>query len=223
MATLSCAWCYRVSAGTGWSGVSILWPGEMKSWIWIFYLSVAAHKKVSRSVPEIHLRVPETLSNQQTKQNKLGGIGPVLGLVCLVAAHWDCVRQIWSAFSVSVWQHIQLSKQICLSVSPGMWVLHHCWEHSTGFQLKRGSNTKLLACAFSVSLTTPCHLTFLTFFIHTNHLECCALLTPLCFQFLASVWRPLAKDLSLFLAQLSGIPYLYLSEKLSVFQLSKRS
>ena len=36
-------------------------------------------------------------------------------------------------------------------------------------------------------------------------------------------WRPLAEDLSLFLAPLSGIPYLYLSEKLSVFQLSKRS
>ena len=89
--------------------------------------------------------------------------------------------------------------------------------------VKKGSNTKLLACAFSVSLTTPCHLTFLTFFIHTNHLERCALLTPLCFQFLASVWRPLAEDLSLFLAPLSGIPYLHLSEKLSVFQLSKRS
>ena len=101
--------------------------------------------------------------------------------------------------------------------------VHHCLEHSTGFQLKRGSNIKLLACAFSVSLTTPCHLTFLTFFIHTNHLERCALLTPLCFQFLTSVWRPLAGDLSLFLAPLSGIPYLYLSEKLSVFQLSKRS
>ena len=33
----------------------------------------------------------------------------------------------------------------------------------------------------------------------------------------------LAEDLSLFLAPLSGIPFLYLSEKLSVFQLSKRS
>ena len=86
-------------------------------------------------------------------------------------------------------------------------------------QLERGSNTKLLACAFSVSLTTPCHLTFLTFFIHTNHLEHCALLTSLSFQFLASVWRPLAEDLSLFLA-----PTVWnLSEKLSVFQLSKRS
>ena len=56
----------------------------------------------------------------------------------------------------------------------------------------------MLACVFSVSLTTPRHLTFLTFFINTNHLERYALLTPLCFQFLASVWRPLSEDLSLF-------------------------
>ena len=40
-------------------------------------------------------------------------------------------------------------------------------------------------CFQCLSLTTPCHLTFLTFFIHTIHLERCALLTPLCFQFLA--------------------------------------
>ena len=82
---------------------------------------------------------------------------------------------------------------------------------------------KIACLCFQCLFTTPCHLTFLTFFIHTNHLERCALLTPLCFQFLASVWRPLAEDLSLFLAPLSGIPYLYLSEKLSIFQLSKRS
>ena len=78
-------------------------------------------------------------------------------------------------------------------------------------------------CFQCLSLTTPCHLTFLTFFIHPNHLERCAFLTPLCFQFITSVWRPLAVDLSLFLAPLCGIPYLYLSEKLNVFQLSKRS
>ena len=89
--------------------------------------------------------------------------------------------------------------------------------------LKRGSITKLLACAFSVSLTTPCHLTFLAFFINTIHLERCTVLTLLRFQFIASVWRPLTEDPSLSLAPLSGIPYLYLSEKLSVFQLSKRS
>ena len=44
--TLPCAWRYRVSAGTGWPGVSILWLGGMESWICNFYLSVAARKIV---------------------------------------------------------------------------------------------------------------------------------------------------------------------------------
>ena len=37
-------WCYRVSVGAGWPGVSVLWLGEMESLICNFYLSVAAHK-----------------------------------------------------------------------------------------------------------------------------------------------------------------------------------
>ena len=37
---------YRVSVGTGLPGVSILWLGEMESWICNFYLSVAAHTTV---------------------------------------------------------------------------------------------------------------------------------------------------------------------------------
>ena len=109
------------------------------------------------------------------------------------------------------------------SVSPCMRVQHQCLKHSTGFQWKPGSNTKLLACVFSVYVTTLCHLIFLTFFIHTYHLGRCVLSTPLCLQFLASVSRPMAEDLSLSLAPLSGTPYLYLSGKLSVFHLSKRS
>ena len=80
-----------------------------------------------------------------------------------------------------------------------------------------------LACVFSVYVTTLCHLIFLTFFIHTYHLGRCVLSTPLCLQFLASVSRPMAEDLSLSLAPLSGTPYLYLSGKLSVFQPSKKS
>ena len=43
VATLPVAWRYRVSAGTGWPGVSILWLGEVESLIYNFYLSVAAH------------------------------------------------------------------------------------------------------------------------------------------------------------------------------------
>ena len=46
VATLPGAWHYRVSAGTGWHGVSILWLGEVESLICSFYLSVAACKIV---------------------------------------------------------------------------------------------------------------------------------------------------------------------------------
>ena len=42
MATLPGAWLYKVSAGTGWPGVSILWLGETESLIGNFCLSVAA-------------------------------------------------------------------------------------------------------------------------------------------------------------------------------------
>ena len=45
-ATLPGAWRDRVSAGTGQPGVSLLWVGEVESWICIFYLSVAARKIV---------------------------------------------------------------------------------------------------------------------------------------------------------------------------------
>ena len=44
VATLPGAWRYRVSSGTGRPGVSILWLGEVESWIYNFYLSVVAHK-----------------------------------------------------------------------------------------------------------------------------------------------------------------------------------
>ena len=46
VATLPGAWRYRVSAGTGRPGVSILWLGEVESWICNFHLSVAARKIV---------------------------------------------------------------------------------------------------------------------------------------------------------------------------------
>ena len=43
-ASLPSAWCYRVSTGSGWPGVSILWLGETESLVCRFYLSVAACK-----------------------------------------------------------------------------------------------------------------------------------------------------------------------------------
>ena len=50
MATLPGTWRYRVSAGTGWGDVSILWLGEMESLICNFCLSVAA-RKIEQSHP----------------------------------------------------------------------------------------------------------------------------------------------------------------------------
>ena len=46
VATLPGAWRYRVSAGTGRAGVSILLLGEMESLVCNFYLRVAARKIV---------------------------------------------------------------------------------------------------------------------------------------------------------------------------------
>ena len=44
VATLPGAWRHGVSPGTGRPGVSILWLGEVESWIWNFNLRVAARK-----------------------------------------------------------------------------------------------------------------------------------------------------------------------------------
>ena len=46
VATLRGTWRYRISAGTGLPGVSILWLGEVESLICNFCLSVAARKIV---------------------------------------------------------------------------------------------------------------------------------------------------------------------------------
>ena len=64
VATLPEAWHCRVSAGTGWPGVSVLWLDEIESLICHLYLRVAAGR--SRSVPEIHQHVAGTRSRQET-------------------------------------------------------------------------------------------------------------------------------------------------------------
>ena len=46
VATQPDAWYYRVSAGTGWPGVSILSLAEMESLVCDLYLSLAARKIV---------------------------------------------------------------------------------------------------------------------------------------------------------------------------------
>ena len=73
-----------------------------------------------------------------------------------------------------------------------------CKCNSTAENTPLASRTKLRVSVFSVSIRTVCHLIFLIFFIHTVPLGRCALLTPHCWQFLASLLRPLAKYLSVF-------------------------
>ena len=79
VASLPGVWCYRVSTGTGWLGVSILWLGEMESLNCNFCLSVAACK-----IEQIHPW--DTLAccrdiKQPTNKLVIGITGPVLVLV----------------------------------------------------------------------------------------------------------------------------------------------
>ena len=46
VATWPGAWCYRVSTGTGWPGISILLLGEIESLILSFHQVFAAHRLV---------------------------------------------------------------------------------------------------------------------------------------------------------------------------------
>ena len=64
--TLSGTWCYRISAGTGWSGVCILWPGDVESLICNFYFSVAARKLVLADLSQSVWHAAGMLSNQVT-------------------------------------------------------------------------------------------------------------------------------------------------------------
>ena len=77
VATLPGIWCYRVSAGTGWSGISILWLAEIESLICNFCLSAAAVQlSEQRSASEIHRHIAVTLSKQASNQHALetGGL-----------------------------------------------------------------------------------------------------------------------------------------------------
>ena len=71
VATLPGAWRYRVSAGTGRPGVSILWLGEMESLICNFYGSVAARKTVWADPSLRYTHVAGTLSSQQANCERL--------------------------------------------------------------------------------------------------------------------------------------------------------
>ena len=64
MATLPGAWRYRVSAGNGRPGVSIMRLGETESSIRCFYLICSTYTCLGSSVLEIQQHVARTLSNQ---------------------------------------------------------------------------------------------------------------------------------------------------------------
>ena len=72
VATLPGAWCYRVSAGTGRPGVSILSLGEMESLICSFHLSVAARKIVCAdpSLRYTRMLLGRSATNQQQQQQQ---------------------------------------------------------------------------------------------------------------------------------------------------------
>ena len=95
----------------------------------------------------------------------------------------------------------------------------NCWNHFT----HRKNLTQRYSWGTQKKKFTQQCIIFLTFFIHTVPLGRCALLTPHCWQFLASLLRLLAKNLSLFLDPLSGTHYHYPLENHSVLQLLKRN
>ena len=78
VATLPGAWRYRVSAGTGRPDVSILWLGEVESWICNFYLSVAAHKIVwaDPSLRYTSMLLGHCATNKQTNWGDCCGFHP---------------------------------------------------------------------------------------------------------------------------------------------------
>ena len=76
MATLPGTWYYRVSAGTGWPSLSILWLGEVESLICNSYLSVAAVGEIASLICNFYLSV--------------AAVGGIASLICNT--------------SISVWQ-----------------------------------------------------------------------------------------------------------------------
>ena len=73
VATLPGAWRYRVSTGTGWPGVSILWLGEVERWICNFCLRVAARKIVwaDPSPKYTSLLLGRSATNKQTNKQHM--------------------------------------------------------------------------------------------------------------------------------------------------------
>ena len=80
--TLPGAWRHRVSHETGRPSVSILWLGEVESWICNFYLSVAACTLVwaDRSLRYTSMLLGQQATNKHTNPPSLGCILSAAGL-----------------------------------------------------------------------------------------------------------------------------------------------
>ena len=121
VATLPGAWHYRVSAGTGRPGASILVLGKVESWICNFYLSVTARNIVwaDPSLRYTSMMLGRWTTNQQTPVAILPGawryrvsVGTGRSGVSIL---W-LGEIVWSATSISVWQHVLLSE-----LDPSLW------------------------------------------------------------------------------------------------------
>ena len=134
VATRPGAWRYRVSAGTGRPGVSILWLSEVEGLVLkLLSRCGSTYNCLSRSIPEIHSHVGGTLSKQQSPVPTLPG-----AWCCKVSA-----RIAWSGVSI-LWQG-EIESLICnfyVSVAAGTIVRPDPFLRYTGMLLGRWSINK---------------------------------------------------------------------------------
>ena len=124
---------YRVRAGTGWPGASILWLGEVESWICNFYLSVAARKIVwaDPSLRYTSMLLGHKASNQPTN-HLLHGVTETLYRTEIQG------QENWTEniYTVRCDQHSFLQPAIsqlprshhCFQGSGPQWCISHGWE-----------------------------------------------------------------------------------------------
>ena len=93
--------------------------------------------------PGFESRLCQDFSDQWLPCQVPGGIGSVLGLVGPVSVYCDCVRwKVWSATSISVYQHVKLSEQI------RPWdTLSCCWDGKQPTN-KQTLSFRSLSCVF---------------------------------------------------------------------------
>ena len=130
--TLPGAWYYRVSAGAGWPGISILWLGVMESLICNFYLSMVAHTVVWTDplVRYTSMLLGCRASNQQTESSKYFQLSHragkrFWGLGMSTCSHPCTGCQIYSNFhgnDVSAYMPMQMCRCSYGNVSLGLLV-----------------------------------------------------------------------------------------------------